>query len=51
MYQLRDSKGIIPVLKTLTEEQDVLEEKHEVLEYSVPTGDDAGIEVDDDMSV
>ena len=51
MYQLGESKGIIPAVKTLIEEQDVLEEKREVLEYSVPTGDNADIEVDDDMSV
>ena len=46
MYQLGESKGIIPAVKTLHKEQDALEEKRMVLEYSVPTGDDADIVVE-----
>ena len=51
MYQLGDSKGITPAIITLHEEQEALEEKSTLLECTIPTGDDADIEVEDDMSV
>jgi hypothetical protein len=51
MYQLAESKGILPTIKRIHEEVDALEERRTLLEVDVPTGADKDLEVTDDNSI
>lgn len=51
MYQLAESKGIIPTIKRIHEEVEALEERRTLLDVDAPTGADIDLEVTDDNSI